>query len=158
MSHVGHDHGARRKAWSVLTCRLVEGVSSQSERDAALVAGEAAAMEELALRADALQRVDPLVTEVTLLAVRHGLGGSRRRLGGSCRCGTELRGRRRLRRLRGERSTGIKGHTCPMNGIKSLLKFRRRRLTLSSSPILVPRFSDASFSCRGEREKRLDIT
>lgn len=102
---MGHDQGA----WSVLTCRLVEGVSSQSERDAALVAGEAAAMEELALRADALQRVDPLITEVTLLAVRHGRGGSRWRLGSSCRCGTELRGRRRLRRLRGERSTGIKG-------------------------------------------------
>lgn len=61
-----HPHG-----FLVLTCGLVEGVASQSERDAALVAGEAAPVEELALGADTLQQVDPLTTEVTLLTVAH---------------------------------------------------------------------------------------
>lgn len=56
---------------TVFTCSLVEGVSSQSECDAALMAGEAAPMEELALSADALKCIDPLTTEVTLLAVCH---------------------------------------------------------------------------------------
>ena len=55
----------------MLTCVLVKGVSSQSERDAALVAGEAASMEEFSLRTDALQHVNPLAAEVTLLAVGH---------------------------------------------------------------------------------------
>lgn len=50
---------------------MIEGVSSQSERDAAPVAGEAAPVEELALGADALQHVDPLTAEVTLLTVAH---------------------------------------------------------------------------------------
>lgn len=55
----------------MLTCALVKGVSCQSERDAALMAFEAATMEELALSADPLQHVDPLTAEVTLLAVPH---------------------------------------------------------------------------------------
>lgn len=55
----------------VLTCGVIEGVSSQSEGDAALMAREAAPVEELGLGADALQHVDPLTTEVTLLAVAH---------------------------------------------------------------------------------------
>lgn len=53
----------------VLTRGLVKGVAAQSERDAALVAAEAAAVEEPALGADALQHVDPLAAEVALLAV-----------------------------------------------------------------------------------------
>lgn len=89
---------------SILTCRLVEGVSSQSERDAALMAREAAPMEELALGADALQRVDPLTAEVALLAVRHRRGGFRLR-GGRGR-GTELGGRRRPHRLREKDQSG----------------------------------------------------
>lgn len=56
---------------SALTCSRVIGVSSQSERDAALVAGETAPMEELPLGADAFQQVDPLTAEVTLLTVCH---------------------------------------------------------------------------------------
>lgn len=51
-----------------LTCGVIKGVSSQSEGDAALMAGEAAPVEELALGADSLQHVDPLSAEVTLLA------------------------------------------------------------------------------------------
>lgn len=53
----------------VLTRGLVKGVAAQSERDAALVAAEAAAVEEPALGADPLQHVDPLAAEVALLAV-----------------------------------------------------------------------------------------
>lgn len=53
----------------VLTRGLVKGVAAQSECDAAPVAVEAAAVEELALGADALQQVDPLAAEVALLAV-----------------------------------------------------------------------------------------
>lgn len=56
---------------TVLTCGLVKGVASQSERDTALMTGEAAPMEELALSTDALQHIDPLTTEVTLLTVRY---------------------------------------------------------------------------------------
>lgn len=52
-----------------LTSGLVEGVAAQPEGDAAPVAAEAAAVEEPALRADALQHVDPLATEVALLTV-----------------------------------------------------------------------------------------
>lgn len=99
--------------WTVLTCALIEGVSSQSECDAALVAGEAAAMEELALGADTLQHVDPLTAEVTLRAVchRHAITGTRTGTGTGlrlwlwhgCRRWAELGGHRRLRRLRGER-------------------------------------------------------
>lgn len=47
----------------------MEGVAAQPESDAAPVAAEAAAVEEPALRADALQHVDPLATEVALLTV-----------------------------------------------------------------------------------------
>lgn len=47
----------------------MKGVAPQSEGDAAPLAGKAAAMEELALCADALEHVDPLTTEVTFLAV-----------------------------------------------------------------------------------------
>lgn len=53
----------------ILTRGLVEGVAAQSKRDAAPVAAEAAAVEEPALRADALQHVHPLATEVALLTV-----------------------------------------------------------------------------------------
>lgn len=58
--------------YCILTCGLVEGVSAQPERDAAPVAAEAAAVEEPALGANALQHIDPLATEVALLTV-HGL-------------------------------------------------------------------------------------
>lgn len=87
-----------------LTCSRIKGVSSQSERDAALMAGEAAPMEELALSTDALQHVDPLTTEVTLLTVGHrdngGSFGLRLRSRSRSRSGAELRGHRRHHRLR----------------------------------------------------------
>lgn len=70
------------------------------------MAGEAAPMEELALSTDALQHVDPLTTEVTLLTVGHrDNGGSfglrlRSRSRSRSRSGAELRGHRRHHRLR----------------------------------------------------------
>lgn len=88
----------------VLTCVLVKGVPSQSECDAALVTVEAAAMEEPSLSTDALQHIDPLTTEVALLAVHRQRVGTRLRLWSNCRCRTELRGHRRLCRLREKRS------------------------------------------------------
>lgn len=68
------------------------------------MAGEAAPMEELALSTDALQHVDPLTTEVTLLTVGHrdngGSFGLRLRSRSRSRSGAELRGHRRHHRLR----------------------------------------------------------
>lgn len=72
------------------------------------MAGEAAPMEELALSTDALQHVDPLTTEVTLLTVGHRHNGGsfglrlrlRLRSRSRSRSGAELRGHRRHHRLR----------------------------------------------------------
>lgn len=82
----------------------MEGVASQSERGATLMARETAAVEEPALGADALQHVDPPAAEVTLLAVGHQKFWPRSRLRDGCWHRGELGGRGRLRRLRGERS------------------------------------------------------
>lgn len=65
--HVKRERG--HACGCVLTRGLVKGVAAQPERDAAPVAAEAAAVEEPALGADALQHVDPLAAEVALLAV-----------------------------------------------------------------------------------------
>lgn len=70
------------------------------------MASEAAPVEELALSTDALQHIDPLTTEVTLLTVRHRHASTRLGLGlgrwirSGIRCRTELSGRRRHHRLR----------------------------------------------------------
>lgn len=70
------------------------------ECDAALMAGEAAPMEELSLCADALQHVHPLTTEVTLLAVCHQHSSFRLRLRSHIGDRTQCRGHRRSWRLR----------------------------------------------------------
>ena len=77
----------------MLTCSLIEGVSSQSECDAAAMAGEAASMEELPLSADPLQHVDPLSTEVTLITVCQRHTGIRPRLKLKLRLRTRSRDR-----------------------------------------------------------------
>lgn len=82
-----------------LTCGVIEGVSSQSECDAAPMTREAAPVEELALGADALQHVDPLTAEVTLLTVAHHNLWPRSRSRGCRWCWGKLGGRRRPRPL-----------------------------------------------------------
>ena len=59
--------------WSELTGALVVGVSSLPESGVAVVAGETASVEELALGAVPLQHIQPLVTEVAHLAAEGGL-------------------------------------------------------------------------------------
>lgn len=88
----------------VPTCGVIEGVSSQPERDAAPMAREAAPVEELALGADALQHVDPLAAEVTLLAVLLTPQVLWLRSRSCRRCGGKLGGHRRPRPLGAERS------------------------------------------------------
>lgn len=63
------------------------------------MARETAAVEELALGADALQHVDPLAAEVTLLTVGHQNFWLGRRFRGLRWHRGELGGRKRLRRL-----------------------------------------------------------
>lgn len=147
-----------RDKWGqqVLTCGLVKGVSSESESDGAPMAGEAAAMEELALGTDALQHVDPLSTEVTLLAVSHRHTSTRLRLRikSRIRCRTELGGHRRHRRLRGKaESNSVTPHWQKLMKNRDELLQKATQRTLSLSPILVSffLFSVASFSCRGNK-------
>lgn len=83
----------------VLTCGPIEGVASQSQRGAALMARETAPVEELALGADALQHVDPLAAEVTLLTAGHQNVWLGRRFRDGCWHRGELWGRSGLRRL-----------------------------------------------------------
>ncbi len=69
------------------------------------MAGEAATMEERAFSTDALQHIDPLTTEVTLLTVSHRHTSTRFRLR------LRLRSRLRLRcRSRSRCRTGLRGH------------------------------------------------
>lgn len=99
MGFILTQHWDQSPGFLVLTCGPIEGVAAQSERGAALMARETAPVEELGLGADALQHVDPLATEVTLLTVGHqNFGLGRRFRGGRWHWGG-LGGRKRLRRL-----------------------------------------------------------
>lgn len=79
-----------RQQGELLTRVLAVAVAAQPEGGAALVAGEAAPVEELALGANPLQHVDPLPTEVADLTAaggRQGRDGGAHRLGGQGQVG-----------------------------------------------------------------------
>lgn len=114
------------------------------------MAREAAPVEELALSADALQHVDPLTAEVTLLAVCHCRAGTVFWLWRSCWFRTEIRGHR-LHHLRGKRS--FQGSECACKSalcLKQLWMAKFSEATLATHKVILshPELDGSFLSCQ----------